>query len=331
MVKTAGNGAYIVEGHMDSSKLRIFSGSSNPKLAQKMADQLGLPLGKIKLSRFKSGEVYVHYEETIRNCDVFIVQSLSHPINDYFVELLIMIDAAKRASARTINIVLPYYGYARQERKAAPREPISAKMVADVLTTVGASRIVTIDLHAAAIQGFFNIPVDHLTALDLISDYLRTKNIRNPVVVSPDAGRASTAEKLASQLDCSFAIMIKKRPAHNESVITHVIGDVAGCTPIIIEDLIDTGTTIVNVVEGLKERGAEDGFVCATHPLFSVNALQKLDHPNIREVVVTDSILLPDDRSSRFQVISVAPMLSEAIRIITEGGSISTLFKDAGV
>ncbi|MFC5401224.1 ribose-phosphate diphosphokinase [Cohnella soli] len=316
---------------MYSSKLRIFSGSSNPALAGKIAENLGLPLGKIKLSRFKSGEVYVHYEETIRNCDVFLVQSLSHPVNDHFVELLVMIDAAKRASARTVNIVLPYYGYARQERKAAPREPISAKLVADVLTTVGANRIVTIDLHAPAIQGFFNIPVDHLTALDLISDYLKSKNIRNPVVVSPDAGRASTAEKLANQLDCSFAIMIKKRPAHNESVITHVIGDVEGCTPIIIEDMIDTGTTIVNVVEGLKERGAEDPFVCATHPLFSGPALQRLDHPSIREVVVTDSISLPNDHSSRFKVISVAPMLAEATRIIMEGGSISTLFKNAGI
>ncbi|MFC4601470.1 ribose-phosphate diphosphokinase [Cohnella hongkongensis] len=314
-----------------SSKLRIFSGSSNPLLAGKIADNLGVPLGKIKLSRFKSGEVYVHYEETIRNCDVFLVQSLSHPINDYFVELLVMIDAAKRASARTINVVLPYYGYARQERKAAPREPISAKMVADVLTTVGAHRIVTIDLHAPAIQGFFDIPVDHLTALDLISDYLKSKNIRNPVVVSPDAGRASTAEKLANQLDCSFAIMIKKRPAHNESVITHVIGEVEGFTPIIIEDMIDTGTTIVNVVEGLKERGAEDPFVCATHPLFSDPALKRLDHPSIKEVVVTDSILLPEERSDRFKVISVAPMLAEATRIIMEGGSISTLFKTKGV
>jgi len=321
-----------MEGHMySSSKLRIFSGSSNPLLAGKIADNLGVPLGKIKLSRFKSGEVYVHYEETIRNCDVFLVQSLSHPINDYFVELLVMIDAAKRASARTINVVLPYYGYARQERKAAPREPISAKMVADVLTTVGAHRIVTIDLHAPAIQGFFDIPVDHLTALDLISDYLKSKNIRNPVVVSPDAGRASTAEKLANQLDCSFAIMIKKRPAHNESVITHVIGDVEGFTPIIIEDMIDTGTTIVNVVEGLKERGAEDPFVCATHPLFSDPALQRLDHPSIKEVVVTDTILLSEERSSRFKVISVAPMLAEATRIIMEGGSISTLFKTKGV
>jgi ribose-phosphate pyrophosphokinase len=314
-----------------SSKLRVFSGSSNEPLARKIAEHLGSPLGKIKLSRFKSGEVYVHYEETIRNCDVFLIQSLSHPINDFFVELLVMIDAAKRASARTINVVLPYYGYARQERKAAPREPISAKMVADVLTTVGAHRVITIDLHAPAIQGFFNIPVDHLTALDLISDHLKSKNIENPVVVSPDAGRASTAEKLASQLNAPFAIMIKKRPAHNVSVITHIIGEVKGYTPIIIEDMIDTGSTIVNVVEGLKERGAHDAFVCATHPLFSGNALEKLDHPNIREVVVTDSILLPDQHPPKFQVITVAPMLSEAIRIIMEGGSISTLFKNAGI
>ncbi len=242
-----------------------------------------------------------------------------------------MIDAAKRASARTINVIVPYYGYARQERKAAPREPISAKMLADVLTTVGASRVITIDLHAPAIQGFFNIPVDHLTALDLLSDYLKSKDIKNPVVVSPDAGRASTAEKLANHLDSPFAIMIKKRPAHNESVITHVIGDVEGQTPIIIEDLIDTGTTIVNVVESLKERGAEDIYVCATHPLFSGPALQRLDHPYIKEVVVTDSIALPDSHSDRFKVLSVAPMLAEATRIIMQGGSISTLFKNAGI
>ncbi|CAH0122055.1 MULTISPECIES: ribose-phosphate pyrophosphokinase [unclassified Paenibacillus] len=316
---------------MPSDKLRLFSGSSNPKLTAKICNVLGIKQGNVKLSRFKSGEIYVHYEETIRNCDVFIVQSFSHPINEHFVELLVMVDAAKRASARTINVIMPYYGYARQERKAAPREPISAKMVADVLTTVGVHRVLTIDLHAPAIQGFFNIPVDHLTALDLISEYLKTKRIDNPVIVSPDAGRASTAEKLANQLDSPFAIMIKKRPAHNESVITHVIGDVEGRTPIIIEDLIDTGSTIVNVVEGLKERGAKDVYVCATHPIFSGSAIERLDHPNIKEVVVTDSVTLPDNKPDRFKIISVAPMLAEATRIITNGGSISTLFRDAGV
>lgn len=311
--------------------LRIFSGSSNPKLAEQVCDKLGVQLGKIKLSRFKSGEIYVHYEETIRNCDVFLIQSLSHPINELFVELLVMIDAAKRASARTVNIIVPYYGYARQERKSAPREPISAKMVADVLTTAGANRVVTIDLHAAAIQGFFNIPVDHMTSLDLISDYLLSKGIENPVVVSPDAGRASMAEKLANRLDSPFAIMIKKRPSHNESIITHVIGDVEGRTPIIIEDLIDTGTTILNVVEGLKERGSKNVYVCATHGLFSDGALSKLNHPSIAEVVVTDSIALPDDHPECFKVLLVAPMLARAIRIIVDGGSMATLFKDSGI
>lgn len=316
---------------MISENVKIFSGSSNPQLAARICGELGRPLGRVKLSRFKSGEHYCLYEETIRNCDVFLVQTFSRPINEHFVELLVMMDAAKRASARTINLVIPYYGYSRQERKAAPREPISAKMVADVLTTAGADRVITIDLHAPAIQGFFNIPVDHLTALDLISDYIRKKNIVNPIVVSPDAGRATTAENLANILNAPFAIMIKKRPEHNKSVITHVIGEVEGHTPIIIEDLIDTGTTIVNVVEGLKERGANDVLICATHPVFSPPALERLDHPNIMEVVITDSIAIPEEHSSRFQVLSVAGLLSNAIRINTSGGSISSLFKYGGV
>lgn len=311
--------------------LRLFAGSSNPQLAASIGEKLGVGLGKMKISRFQSGEIYVHYEESIRNCDVFLVQSFSHPINEMFVELLVMIDAAKRASARTVNIVVPYYGYARQERKSAPREPISAKMVADVLTTAGANRVITIDLHAPAIQGFFNIPVDHLTALDIITDYLKSKQIENPVIVSPDAGRASTAEKLANRLGSPFAIMIKQRPAHNESVITHVIGDVKDRTPIIIEDLIDTGSTIVHVVEGLKERGARDAIVCATHGVFSGNALERLDHAHIEELVVTDSIALPDNNKDFVKILSVAPMLARATHIITEGGSIATLFKDAGV
>lgn len=316
---------------MASDRLRIFSGSSNPELARRICNELGQPLGKIKLSRFKSGEIYCLYEETIRNCDVFLVQTFSHPINEHLVELLVMIDAAKRASARTINLVLPYYGYSRQERKSAPREPISAKLVADLLTTAGAHRVITIDLHAPAIQGFFNIPVDHLTALDLISDYIRKKNIPDPIVVSPDAGRATTAERLASTLDAPFAIMIKKRPAHNESVITHIIGEVEGRTPIIIEDLIDTGTTIVNVVEGLKERGANDAYICATHAVFSGPAIERLNHPAIREVVITDSIALPTEVPDKFKVISMAHLLADAISIICSGGSISTLFKYGGV
>ncbi len=316
---------------MNRERVKIFAGSSNDKLAKKVSQGLNMPLGEVKLSRFKNGEIYVHYEETIRNCHVFLMQSFSHPINELLMELLVMIDAAKRASAKTVNVIIPYYGYARQERKSAPREPISAKLVADLLTTAGASRIITIDLHAPAIQGFFNIPVDHLTALDVITDYLKSLNIPNPIVVSPDAGRASTAEKLANYLDSPFAIMIKKRPAHNEAVITHIIGDVKGKTPIIIEDLIDTGSTIVNVVEGLKEMGANDAYVCATHPVFSGDAMQKLDHPGIKELIVTDSIPIPEPPSERFKVLSISDLLVQCIKIIMDGGSISTLFKSRGV
>jgi len=310
-----------------TENIAIFSGSSNPALARQISEQLNLPLGEVKCSRFKSGEIYVHYEEGVRNRHVYLVQSFSPPINDHFIELLVMIDAAKRASAKTINVIVPYYGYARQERKSAPREPITAKMVADVITTVGADRIITLDLHAPAIQGFFNIPVDHMTALDLICSHIKSRNIVRPVIVSPDAGRVETAERLANYLDCPFAIMVKKRPAHNESVITHVIGDVAGYTPIIIEDLIDTGSTIVNVVEGLKERGAEDAYVCATHPVFSGPALERLNHPNIRELIITDSLPLGAPCPDYVSVISVAGLFAEAISTNIYGGSISNLFK----
>jgi len=316
---------------LHDGKVKVFSGSSNQPLAAAMCKELGIELGSIKLSRFKSGEIYVHYEESIRNYDVYLVQSLSYPINEHLVELMVMIDAAKRASAKTITVVLPYYGYARQERKSAPREPISAKMVADVLATVGASRVVTIDLHAPAIQGFFNIPVDHLTALDLICDEIRKLDVPNPIVVSPDAGRAKTAEKLAGFLDLPFAIMIKRRPSHNEATITHIIGDVEGKTPIIIEDLIDTGSTIINVVEGLKEKGANDAIVCATHPVFSNGAITRMNHPNIAKVLVTDSIQLPEELPSNLEVRSVAPLLAHAIEIIHGGGSISVLFRSGGV
>jgi ribose-phosphate pyrophosphokinase len=316
---------------MNCENLKVFSGSSNPKLVEKICKELNVPLGKVKLSRFKSGEIYCLYEETLRNCDVFLVQTFSHPINEHFMELLVMMDAAKRASARTINLVVPYYGYSRQERKAAPREPITAKLVADLMNAAGANRVITLDLHAPAIQGFFNIPVDHLTGLDLLSAHIKKKNIDDLIVVSPDAGGVTRTENLANVLEAPIAMMFKKRYAHNESVVTHVIGDVEGKTPVIIEDLIDTGTTIVNVVESLKERGAKDVYICATHAVFSGPALQRLDHPNIKEVVITDSIAIPDDHSSRFTVLSIAGLLSNAIRIIQQGGSISSLFKYGGV
>jgi len=306
--------------------MMIFSGTSNPKLAQDISDYLQIPLGKVSISRFKSGEIYVHYEDSVRNRDVFLIQTLGAPVNENLMELLIMVDAAKRASARSIHAVIPYFAYARQEKKDAPREPITAKMVADLLATVGVDRVVTVDLHAGAIQGFFNIPVDHLTALDSITEYLQKKAIPNPVVVSPDAGRAKTAEKLASFLDTPFAIMLKKRPGHNKAKITHIIGEVEGHTPIIIEDMIDTGGTIVSVIEGLIEKGANPAYICATHPIFSDDALFKLNHPGIHEIVITDSIAFsPPDQ--RYRVLSIAPLLGKAIQIIYEGGSISSLFR----
>lgn len=312
---------------MKNESMKLFAGSSNPKLTRQVAHALGIKPGNVQLSRFKSGEIYVHYEESVRNRDVYLLQSFSPPVNEHFVELLVMADAARRASARTVNAIIPYYGYARQEKKDAPREPISAKMVADVLTTVGINRVVTLDLHAPAIQGFFNIPVDHLTALDIITEYLEAQRIDDPVIVSPDAGRAKTAEKLATMIDAPFAIMIKRRPAHNEAKVTHIIGEVEGRTPIIIEDMIDTGGTIVNVVEGLKEKGARDAYVCATHPVFSADAVKRLDHPAIRQLVITDTLPVPETLSPRFKVLSVAPLIAEGIKIVQFGGSISTLFR----
>jgi ribose-phosphate pyrophosphokinase len=308
--------------------VKIFSGSSNPELAQEVCDLLGLSLGSAKLSRFQSGETYVSIEESVRGADVYVIQSFSHPVNEHFVELLVMIDALKRSSAGMINVILPYYGYARQEKQDAPREPITAKMVADVLTTVGAERIITMDLHAPAIQGFFDIPVDHMTSLDLIADYLRQKDLHNAIIVSPDAGRAKTAERLATYLDLPLALMNKRRPKHNEAEITHVIGDVAGKVPIIIEDIIDTGGTIGKVVDGLVENGARpEVILCATHAIFSHPAQERLQHPAIQEVVVTNTLPIQGvHKMKNLVVLSSAPLFAEAIHRIHHNRSISMLF-----
>ncbi|QJC50739.1 ribose-phosphate diphosphokinase [Paenibacillus albicereus] len=314
-----------------TDKVKIFSGSSNIPLAKSISEQLGLPLGEVTLSQFDNGELYVSYGEPIRTCHIFIVQSLSDPVNENFMELLIMIDAAKRASAKTINIIMPYYGYARQERKRHPREAISAKLVADLLHTAGASRIITLDLHTAAIQGFFTFPVDHLTALDELTEHIRAKNIENPVIVSPDAGRASTAEKLANYLQAPFAMVVTNHDPHTGEEKMHVIGDVKDKTPVIIEDIIDTGRTLFNVVEKLVEKGGRDVVIAATHGLFSGDALDKLNHPHIREIVVTDSILQQSTPNEKLTVIPTAGLFTEAIRSNIYGGSIATLFKNRGI
>lgn len=309
-------------------ELKLFTGTANPRLGASVAGQLGVPLGNVDIHRFRCGEIYVRYLETVRGDDVFVIQPFAVPVNENLVEMLIMIDTLKRASADRITAVIPYYGYARQEKKDAPREPISARMVADVLTTVGANRVVVIDLHAPAIQGFFNIPVDHLTALPMFADYCSAKQISNGIIIAPDAGRVKTAERLASRLDMPVGVVYKRRPSHNVSEVTHVIGDVEGKTCIVIEDIIDTGGSVVNVVEALLKGGARpEVLVCATHAVLSGDAPVRLSHPSIAELVVTDTVPIPEDRMlDKISVLSVAPLIAEAIRRIHENVSISALF-----
>ena len=256
--------------------MALFSGSVNPKLAEEIADELGVSLGNIKLEKFSNGEIYARYLQSVRGADVFIIQSIAgREVNDALMETLIMADAARRASARTITAVVSHYGYARQDRKAAAREPITAKLVANLMQTTGIDRVMTIDLHQGQIQGFFDIPVDHLTALPIMADYFRAKNFdtSNLCVVSPDVGRAKAAKKLSDMLDCDLAIMHKGRPGHNKAEITALIGEVAGKICILNDDMIDTGGSVVAAVDTLKTKGAAEVYVCATHPVFSAPAL----------------------------------------------------------
>ncbi|UOF92762.1 ribose-phosphate pyrophosphokinase [Fodinisporobacter ferrooxydans] len=309
--------------------MKLFSGLSHQALAEEVAALIRVPLGNVRLGRFRSGEIYVNFEESVRGKDVYILQSFSPPINEHFMELLVMVDALKRSSVGTINAIIPYYGYARQEKQDKPREPITAKMIADMLTTIGVQRVITFDLHAPAIQGFFNIPVEHLTALDVLAEAVRTLRLENAVVVSPDAGRVKTAEKFANLLDLPFAIVHKRRPGHHEAAVTHIIGDVKGKTPIIIEDMIDTGGTILKVVERLMENGAKPAIVCATHAVFSPPAQEKLNHPGIEKMIVTNTLPIEERSFERLQIVSVAPLLAEAISRIHEHRSISIIWQES--
>ncbi len=305
--------------------IKIFSGSSNRPLAERICQHLEVELGQVDISRFKSGEVYVRYQEPLRTCDIFIVHSLSHPINEHLVELMVMIDAARRASARTVNLLIPYFGYARQAKKKAPRDAISAKMIADVLTSVGADRVITVDLNSDAIQGFFKIPVDHLSALDLMTQRINSLNITNPIVVSPDAGRAKMAERLANYLQAPFAIMIKGQPQEDAKTV-QVIGDVNGRTPVIVDDIIDTGSTVLNVVNELHKRGAHASYICASHGLFSDHCIDKLnENPYIKQIIVTDTIQHNLEAYPKFTTLSMSRIFATAIQIITNGGSIDML------
>lgn len=311
--------------------MKLFSGTTNPQLVKEIADYLGVSLGVVNISRFANGEIYVRYEESIRGADVFIVQSFSNliiNINDAIMEMLIMIDALKRASVGRISAVIPYYCYARQEKKSSPREPITSRMLADIISTVGAERIITMDLHAPAIQGFFNIPVDHMTAMPMLAQYIKQRKIKNGVVIAPDAGSVKKAEKLATRLDLPLGVMYKRRPAPNIAEITYFIGDVQDKTPIIIDDMVDTAGSVMQVVDALLERGAKpEIYLLTTHGIFSPPAIERLNHSAIKEVVVCNTLPLPlDQMSSKFKVLSIAPLIGDTIKRIHQDISISALF-----
>ena len=310
--------------------LALFSGSVNPELAEKVANELGVSLGNVKLEKFSNGEIYARYLESVRGADVFLIQSVAgEHINDALMELLIMADAAKRASARTITAVITHYGYARQDRKAAAREPITAKLVANLITTSGITRVMSIDLHQGQIQGFFDMPVDHLTALPILADYFKVKNLDKDklCVVSPDVGRAKAAKKLSDMLEADLAIMHKGRPGHNKAEITSLIGDVNGKICVLNDDMIDTGGSVVAAVETLKNKGAEKIYVCCTHPVFSGPGLERMANLDVEEVVVCDTIPVPVEyQTGKIKVISVAPLFARAIANVYSNRSVSDLF-----
>ena len=310
--------------------LALFSGSVNPELAEKVANELGVSLGNVKLEKFSNGEIYARYLESVRGADVFLIQSVAgEHINDALMELLIMADAAKRASARTITAVITHYGYARQDRKAAAREPITAKLVANLITTSGITRVMSIDLHQGQIQGFFDMPVDHLTALPILADYFKVKNLDKDklCVVSPDVGRAKAAKKLSDMLEADLAIMHKGRPGHNKAEITALIGDVNGKICVLNDDMIDTGGSVVAAVETLKNKGAEKIYVCCTHPVFSGPGLARMANLDVEEVVVCDTIPVPVEyQTGKIKVISVAPLFARAIANVYSNRSVSDLF-----
>ena len=310
-----------------NSNLKVFSLNSNKELAEQIAKHIGVGLGKCSVDRFSDGEVQINIEESIRGCDVFIIQSTSFPVNEHIMELLIMIDALKRASAKTINIVIPYYGYARQDRKARSREPITSKLVANLLETAGATRVITLDLHAPQIQGFFDIPIDHLMGVPILSDYFETKGLKDIVIVSPDHGGVTRARKMADRLKAPIAIIDKRRPRPNVSELMNIIGNIEGKTAILIDDIIDTAGTITLAANALVENGASEVYACCTHPVLSGPAIERIQNSNIKELVVTNSIVLPEEKKiDKVHELSVAPLIEEAIIRVYEEESVSVLF-----
>lgn len=311
-----------------TQNIKLFTGRANPQLAAEIAFYLGNNISPLTIKNFSDGELYVKLQESVRGRDVFVIQPTCHPVNDNLMELALMLDALRRASAASVTAVIPYFGYARQDRKASGREAISAKLVADLIQTAGATRVVAMDLHTGQLQGFFNCLTDHLYATPVLYNYLLTRNIQNPVVVSPDAGGVERARVFAKKLNCPIAIIDKRRSAHNVSEVLHVIGDVMGKTAIMIDDIIDTAGTICSGAELLKKEGARDVYVMAAHPVFSGPAVRRLAESSIREVIVTNSIPLSPEAQQvpKIRQLSIATLLGEAIARIHDAESISEMF-----
>ncbi|HBK0379147.1 TPA: ribose-phosphate diphosphokinase [Listeria monocytogenes] len=310
-------------------KLKIFSLNSNRELAEEIAKEVGIELGKSSVTHFSDGEIQINIEESIRGCHVYVIQSTSNPVNQNLMELLIMIDALKRASAATINIVMPYYGYARQDRKARSREPITAKLVANLIETAGATRMITLDMHAPQIQGFFDIPIDHLNAVRLLSDYFSERHLGDDlVVVSPDHGGVTRARKMADRLKAPIAIIDKRRPRPNVAEVMNIVGNVEGKVCIIIDDIIDTAGTITLAAKALREAGATKVYACCSHPVLSGPAMKRIEGSPIEKLVVTNSIALPEEKwIDKMEQLSVAALLGEAIVRVHENASVSSLFE----
>lgn len=308
-------------------KLKIFCCNSNPDLAQEIAESVGVRLGDAEVLTFSDGEIQMRLNESVRGCNVFVIQSTCAPVNDHLMELLIMVDALKRASAKSINVVVPYYGYARQDRKARSRDPITAKLVANLIETAGADRVLTMDLHATQIQGFFDIPVDNLLGVPILAGYFKEKGLEDVVIVSPDHGGVVRARKLADQLKTPLAIIDKRRPEPNVSEVMNIIGDIKGKTAIIVDDIIDTAGTIALAAGALKEAGVKEVYACCTHPVLSGPAMERLDQSPIKEVVVTNTIPIDLSKASaKIEVLSVGSLMAEAIIRIHEELSVSKLF-----
>lgn len=309
--------------------MKVFSGSSNPELAAAIAEKLGVELGALKLEQFANGEIYARYMESVRGADVFIIQSVAgQNLNDMLMEVLVMTDAAKRASARTVTAVLTHYAYARQDRKAAPREPITARLVANLYEAAGVDRIITVDLHQGQIQGFFDVPVNHLTALPLFTEYYSAKgfDMENTVVVSPDVGRAKASKRLADSLGCSLAVAHKGRPSHNQAEVMGIIGDIEGKVCIINDDMIDTAGTLCGAVRELKAKGAGPVYVGATHGLLSGPAIERLEDAPIEEVVVTDAVPVAKEHlGGKIKVLSLANEFAKAIQNVYDETSVSEM------